>query len=145
MILKFDFCFRSELYSQLGEQDYEVCIIDSIGLLQNFYYMADLACVGGSLVPRGGHNFIEPATMGTPIIIGNYTFNFEEIAQQFIQSNSCIIVLNEQELLEGITSILDDSDFAMQLAENAKNLVARNEGSTQTQVSYIIDKLGALH
>ena len=137
--------FRSELYSQLGEQDYEVCIIDSIGLLQNFYHMADLAFVGGSLVPRGGHNFIEPATMGTPIIIGNYTFNFEEIAQQFIQSNSCIIVLNEQELLEGITSILDDSDFAMQLAENAKNLVARNEGSTQTQVSYIIDKLGVLH
>jgi len=137
--------FRSELYSQLDGQDYDVCIIDSIGLLQNFYNIADLAFVGGSLVPRGGHNLIEPATMGTPIIIGNHTFNFEEIAKQFIQSNSCILVTNEQELLEGITSILGDSGFAMQLAENAKSLVARNEGSTQTQVSYIIDKLGALH
>ena len=137
--------FRSELYSQLDGQDYDVCIIDSIGLLQNFYNIADLAFVGGSLVPRGGHNLIEPATMGTPIIIGNHTFNFEEIAKQFIQSNSCILVTNEQELLEGITSILGDSGFAVQLAENAKSLVARNEGSTQTQVSYIIDKLGVLH
>ncbi len=70
---------------------------------------------------------------------------FEEIAKQFIQSNSCILVTNEQELLEGITSILGDSGFAMQLAENAKSRVARNEVSTKTQVSYIIDKLGALH
>lgn len=137
--------FKSQLYSQLDQQEYEVCIIDSAGLLLDFYNGAELAFVGGSLVPRGGHNLIEPAVMGTPIITGHQTFNFEEIADNFTKSNACIRVTNEQELLQGILLILNDADFATQLTANAKNLVLQNEGSTQTQVSYIIDRLGVLH
>ena len=60
--------FKTQLYSKLNQEDYEVCVIDSIGLLPDFYRGADLAFVGGSLVPRGGHNLIEPAVLGLSLI-----------------------------------------------------------------------------
>ena len=133
---------KTQLYSQLSQEDYEVCVIDSIGLLPDFYKGADLAFVGGSLVPRGGHNLIEPAVLGTPIIIGKHTFNFEEITANFINQDACLLVNNENELYEAMQSILEDENLRARLVQNAENVVSLNQGSTQTQVSYILNKLG---
>tara|TARA_B110000003_G_scaffold13878_1_gene13718 strand:- start:653 stop:1363 length:711 start_codon:yes stop_codon:yes gene_type:complete len=137
--------FKAQLYSQLGLEQYEVCIIDSIGLLPDFYQGADLAFVGGSLVPRGGHNLIEPAVLGTPIIIGKHTFNFEEITADFIKEGACLLVHDENELYLAMESILKDEKVRSGLKENAKDVVALNQGSTDTQVSYILNILGAEH
>ena len=134
--------FKTQLYSQLSQEDYEVCVIDSIGLLPDFYKGADLAFVGGSLVPRGGHNLIEPAVLGTPIIVGKHTFNFEEITANFINQDACLLVNNENELYEAMQSILEDENLRDRLLKNAENVVSLNQGSTQTQVSYILNKLG---
>ena len=133
---------KTQLYSQLSQEDYEVCVIDSIGLLPDFYKGADLAFVGGSLVPRGGHNLIEPAVLGTPIIVGKHTFNFEEITANFINQDACLLVNNENELYEAMQSILEDENLRARLVQNAENVVSLNQGSTQTQVSYILNKLG---
>ena len=133
---------KTQLYSQLSQEDYEVCVIDSIGLLPDFYKGADLAFVGGSLVPRGGHNLIEPAVLGTPIIVGKHTFNFEEITANFINQDACLLVNNENELYEAMQSILEDENLRDRLLKNAENVVSLNQGSTQTQVSYILNKLG---
>jgi len=133
---------KTQLYSQLSQEDYEVCVIDSIGLLPDFYKGADLAFVGGSLVPRGGHNLIEPAVLGTPIIVGKHTFNFEEITANFINQDACLLVNNENELYEAMQSILEDENLKVRLLKNAENVVSLNQGSTQTQVSYILNKLG---
>ena len=134
--------FTTQLYSKLNSEDYEVCIVDSIGYLPDFYNEAHLAFVGGSLIPRGGHNLIEPAILGAPIITGNHTFNFEEIVEEFVSHDSCIVVNNENELLAGMKLILDDQNTAIRLIENAHHVVALNQGSTDAQVSYILNELG---
>ena len=133
---------KTQLYSQLSQEDYEVCVIDGIGLLPDFYKGADLAFVGGSLIPRGGHNLIEPAVLGTPIIVGKHTFNFEEITANFINQDACLLVNNENELYEAMQSILEDENLRARLLKNAENVVSLNQGSTETQVSYILNKLG---
>ena len=136
---------KTQLYSQLSQEDYEVCVIDSIGLLPDFYKGADLAFVGGSLVPRGGHNLIEPAVLGTPIIVGKHTFNFEEITANFINQDACLLVNNENELYKAMQSILEDENLRARLSKNADNVVSLNQGSTETQVSYILNRLGDEH
>ena len=134
--------FKTQLYSLLSQEDYEVCVIDGIGLLPDFYKGADLALVGGSLVPRGGHNLIEPAVLGTPIIVGKHTFNFEEITANFINQDACLLVHDENELYEAIQSLLEDENLRSRLSKNAEEVVSLNQGSTETQVSYILNKLG---
>ena len=134
--------FKTQLYSRLSQEDYEVCVIDSIGLLPDFYKGADLALVGGSLVPRGGHNLIEPAVLGTPIIVGKHTFNFEEITANFINQDACLLVHDENELYEAMQSLLEDENLRSRLSKNAEEVVSLNQGSTETQVSYILNKLG---
>ncbi|MDO7562236.1 MAG: glycosyltransferase, partial [SAR86 cluster bacterium] len=134
--------FKTQLYSLLSQEDYEVCVIDSIGLLPDFYKGADLALVGGSLVPRGGHNLIEPAVLGTPIIVGKHTFNFEEITANFINQDACLLVHDENELYEAMQSLLEDENLRSRLSKNAEEVVSLNQGSTETQVSYILNKLG---
>ena len=71
-----DMGFETQLFSTINSQSFDVCVIDSIGLLPSFYAASSMAFVGGSLVPRGGHNLIEPAALGSPIIVGPHTFNF---------------------------------------------------------------------
>ncbi len=134
--------FKTQLYSRLSQEDYEVCVIDSIGLLPDFYKGADLALVGGSLVPRGGHNLIEPAVLGTPIIVGKHTFNFEEITANFINQDACLLVHDKNELYEAMQSLLEDKNLRSRLSKNAEEVVSLNQGSTETQVSYILNKLG---
>ncbi|MDC0443039.1 3-deoxy-D-manno-octulosonic acid transferase [Gammaproteobacteria bacterium] len=134
--------FRAKLYSDLDSEDYDVCIINSTGLLPSFYTSALMSFVGGSLVPRGGHNLIEPAALGSPIIIGPHTFNFEDIVHQFLQDHACIKVTSEDELLAAMELFIGDLNAAKQFADRAKEVVERNKGSTELQASYIIRQLG---
>ena len=137
-----DMGFSTQLFSELKSQSFEVCIIDRIGLLPGFYASAAMAFVGGSLVPRGGHNLIESAVLGAPIIIGPYTFNFEDIVNEFLQDKACIKVIDENDLLAAITLLANNPEIAKQYSLKAKGVVERNKGSTETQASYIINELG---
>ena len=134
--------FKVKLYSDLDSEDYDVCIINSTGLLPSFYASSLMSFVGGSLVPRGGHNLIEPAAVGSPIIIGPHIFNFEDIVQQFLDNHACIKVSSEDELLDAMELFIEDLKVAKQYAHRAKKVVERNKGSTEVQASYIIRQLG---
>ena len=134
--------FKVKLYSDLGSEDYDVCIINRTGLLSGFYASSLISFVGGSLVPRGGHNLIEPAALGSPIIIGPHTFNFEDIVHQFLSDHACVKVTSEDELLAAMELFIGDSKVAKEFAHRAKEVVERNKGSTEVQASYIIRQLG---
>ena len=134
--------FKVKLYSDIDLEDYDVCIIDSTGLLSSFYASSLMSFVGGSLVPRGGHNLIEPAALGSPIIIGPHTFNFEDIVNQFLHDQACIQVSSEDELLTAMELFIEDLKSAEEFARRAKEVVERNKGSTEVQASYIIRQIG---
>ena len=134
--------FKVKLYSDLDSEDYDVCIINRTGLLSGFYASSLMSFVGGSLVPRGGHNLIEPAALGSPIIIGPHTFNFEDIVHQFLSDHACVKVTSEDELLAAMELFIGDSKVAKEFAHRAKEVVERNKGSTEVQASYIIRQLG---
>jgi len=134
--------FKVKLYSDIDIEDYDVCIIDSTGLLSSFYASSLISFVGGSLVPRGGHNLIEPAALGSPIIIGPHTFNFEDIVNQFLHDQACIQVSSEDELLTAMELFIEDFKSAEEFARRAKEVVERNKGSTEVQASYIIRQIG---
>ena len=134
--------FKVKLYTDLGSEDYDVCIINKTGLLSGFYASSLMSFVGGSLVPRGGHNLIEPAALGSPIIIGPHTFNFEDIVHQFLSDHACVKVTSEDELLAAMELFIGDSKVAKEFAHRAKEVVERNKGSTEVQASYIIRQLG---
>ena len=93
-------------------------------------------------MPRGGHNLIEPAALGSPIIIGPHTFNFEDIVHQFLSDHACVKVTSEDELLAAMELFIGDSKVANEVAHRAKEVVERNKGSTEIQASYIIRQLG---
>ena len=137
--------FKVSLFSELGDEQYEVCIINSTGFLSEFYASASMAFVGGSLVARGGHNLIEPAVLGAPIIIGPHTFNFEDIVQEFLNNQACVRVSNQAELLDAIEFFARDKELAEEYAQRAKEVVEKNKGSTEVQASYIIKQLGENH
>lgn len=86
----------------------EVLLLDSLGELLEFYAAADLAFVGGSLVPVGGHNLLEPAALGVPIVTGPYNFNGTEVAQLLLGRGAAEIVHNPQELGARASALLAD-------------------------------------
>ena len=137
--------FKVTLFSELREEPYEVCIINSTGFLSEFYASASMAFIGGSLVARGGHNLIEPAVLGAPIIVGPHTFNFEDIVQEFLNNQACVRVSNQAELLDAIEFFANDRKLADKYAQRAKEVVKKNKGSTEVQASYIINQLGEKH
>ena len=137
--------FKVSLFSELRDEPYEVCIINSTGFLSEFYASASMAFVGGSLVARGGHNLIEPAVLGAPIIIGPHTFNFEDIVQEFLNNQACVRVSNQAQLLDAIEFFSRNEELADEYAQRAKEVVKKNKGSTEVQASYIIKQLGENH
>ena len=109
--------------------DTQVFLGDTMGEVTLFYAASDLAFVGGSLVPIGGHNLLEPAALGCPTLTGPYLYNAQEIADRFIAENACRIVNDAAELAEAVAELLDDPDAAKTLGLNARALLEKNRGS----------------
>ena len=76
----------------------DAVVLDTIGELAQLYQIATAVFVGGSLVPAGGHNILEPAAHGKPIVFGPHMENFQEIAETFLANGAAIQVQNEREL-----------------------------------------------
>ena len=107
-----------------------VLLLDTIGELASVYSLADLAFVGGSLVPRGGHNILEPAQFAKPIVIGPYYENFREIVRVFL-SQDAVLVSPPEKLTDCVMQLLRSPDEAAQLGSRAKSVVESGRGSTQ--------------
>ncbi|HAJ57718.1 MAG TPA: 3-deoxy-D-manno-octulosonic acid transferase [Candidatus Omnitrophica bacterium] len=107
----------------------QVLILDSVGDLNAFYSLCDVAYVGGSLVPRGGHNPIEPALFGKAIVFGRYMDNFREIRDIFIKEKAAIQVESFQSLEYELRRLLASPADRRALGDNAKGLIDRNRGA----------------
>jgi len=107
-----------------------VLLVDSIGELAALYGLADLAFVGGSLVPRGGHNIIEPAQHGVAIVTGNHTENFRDIIALF-QSRDAVRIVGLSELPLILMQLLDNDSERLALGRRAQQTIQLQTGATR--------------
>lgn len=120
-----------------------VLLIDTIGELAALYAVADVAFVGGSLVPRGGHNIIEPAQYGVAIVTGNHTENFRDIVGLF-QSHDAVRIVGLAELPLMLMQLVDDDVERMALGRRAKETILSQMGATSRTLE-ALQGLLALH
>ncbi len=119
---------RSRRNSPLTLELPGVLLLDTIGELCSAYALADVVFVGGSLAPRGGHNIIEPAAAGAPVIVGPHMQNFEAITREFIGADAIVQIDRDDELRDAVRKLLIDRERAEQLARRARQLVERKQG-----------------
>jgi 3-deoxy-D-manno-octulosonic-acid transferase len=109
-----------------------VFLLDSIGELAAMYALADVAFVGGSLVPRGGHNVLEPAYFGKPIMVGPHTENFRDIIRRFENADA---IVRTQAPIESAGALLREPVKCADLGARAKQVIDENAGATERTVS----------
>ncbi|CAM4465545.1 MAG: 3-deoxy-D-manno-octulosonic acid transferase [Legionellaceae bacterium] len=126
---------------KLPTQDTDIYLGDTIGELLLFYKASDLAFVGGSLIPIGGHNVLEPAAIGIPCLTGPYTFNFLEINHKLKTANALFTVKNTQELTEQVLYLLRQPEKSKASGQRGQKFVEANKGSLQKQLNLIIHTL----
>jgi 3-deoxy-D-manno-octulosonic-acid transferase len=133
-------CLRRSALDPLAWRDGEVLLLDSLGELAQVYALASVVFVGGSLVPAGGHNILEPAVAGRAVVVGPHMENFQEIAEQFRGEGALVQVASPDELAREVSALLVDPERRRGLGERARALVSRNRGA----VSRTADALGSL-
>lgn len=122
--------------------DVTVILLDSIGELASLYGLADGAFVGGSLVPSGGHNILEPAAFGKIPVFGPSMENFAEIASRFVSAGAAIQVENPEDAGVAWIELLRDPERLRRMGDNAKQLVDGSRGATDRAVEEIAKYLG---
>lgn len=108
----------------------QVLLGDSMGEMYMYYAACDVAFVGGSLVPLGGHNLIEACAMGKPVLTGPHTFNFSEITDQAIAAKSALRIEDAQDLMRNAQALLDDTNTRIAMGENAYAFFLQHQGAT---------------
>lgn len=102
---------------------------DTMGEVPLFYAASDVAFVGGTLVPVGGHNLLEPAALGLPVITGTHLFNTQDIADMFLQIGALTHVADADQLALAVTRLLGDPELAGRLGRLGQEVVTRNRGA----------------
>jgi len=115
----------------------EVVILDTIGELAQLYQIATAVFVGGSLVDVGGHNILEPAVFGKPIVFGSHMQNFKEIADAFISHDAAIQVQSPRGLEDALLALLTDPVRRARLGAAARALVESNRGAKDKSLAVI--------
>lgn len=115
----------------------QVIVADTLGELLRLYATADIAYVGGSLVPVGGHNLLEPAILGKPILTGPSLRNFKVISGWLQDAGALIIVHSPDHLAQQIKALLTDTNARQQMGEHAKQVIAKNVGAVDRQMTVI--------
>jgi 3-deoxy-D-manno-octulosonic-acid transferase len=114
-----------------------VFIGDSMGELPLFYAASDVAFVGGSLVHHGGHNMLEPAALGIPVVTGPSIFNFTEIGRLLLDAGACVQVENNTELAHIVSHWLGDANERHRVGEQGRRVVEKNRGALNTVLAMI--------
>ena len=111
------------------DQSIDVYLADTLGELKMLYAASDVAFVGGSMVPAGGHNILEAAAVGTPVLFGPYMANFKEIAEGILRQDAAIQCQNKKAIIAAIFALYTDSTYRQQLAEKGKAFIRQNQGA----------------
>ena len=120
-----------------AEPRVDIVVLDTIGELATLYQVATVVFVGGSLVATGGHNVLEPAVFGKPIIFGPHMENFFEIADAFVSNGGGVQIAGEHELEEAFISLMSDPVRRARLGAAARALVEANRGAKEKSVSVL--------
>ncbi|WP_299106902.1 glycosyltransferase N-terminal domain-containing protein [uncultured Tenacibaculum sp.] len=121
-------------------KDYQVFIIDTIGLLTKIYSYADIAYVGGGLA-TGLHNILEPATYGVPVVFGGNKYQKFKEAIDLLSLGSATIVTNKKELTTTFVSVKNNDGLRNQMGSSNQQYIKDNVGATQTILDYVKDIL----
>jgi len=108
------------------DDDTEIYLADTLGELMEFMAFAKFVIMGGSLVPVGGHNILEPAMLGKAIIFGPHMENFVDESQQFLANQAALQFKDDNELRNTLTYLLSSPDIVDELGDNAQKLVSKN-------------------
>src|SRR5207253_683681 len=93
----------------------EVLLLDTIGELASTFELADIVFIGGSLVPRGGHNLLEPAYWAKPILFGPHMENFRDVARMFLEARGAVQVENAAQLAEEACRLLTNPELRQEM------------------------------
>ena len=137
---KFEFVARTE--KRDCEPTTSVFLGDTMGEVPLFYAASDIAFVGGSLVPIGGHNLLEPAALGIPVISGPHLYNAQDIADMFIELGACRIVSDPIELADAVGDLVENPGKATEQGGKAQAIVQRNRGSLNSLLELLDPLIG---
>lgn len=120
----------------------DILLIDTIGELQMIYAAADIAFVGGSLVPIGGHNLIEPAVLGLPILTGPHLHNFTEISRLLQNAGAAQIVTDSQAIADIVIGLCSAKELREKIGQCGKETIEANRGALLKHVRCVEDIVG---
>jgi 3-deoxy-D-manno-octulosonic-acid transferase len=109
--------------------DLEVLLVDTLGELLDFYAMGDVAFVGGTLVTVGGHNLLEPAALGLPVLAGPHNFNSADIAKVLVERGAVQIVTDAKELAARVSALLSNPAERERMGSLGRECVEDNRGA----------------
>ena len=118
-----------------------ILLLDTIGELSGIFELANVVFIGGSLVPTGGHNLLEPAFWAKPTIFGPHMENFRDMARLFLESRAGLQVANSETLGTAILELLEDPSRAKKLGEAARVVLDRERGATERVLEQLKDWL----
>ncbi len=128
--------------SQLGGSDPRgsdpIILLDTVGELTHFYRISDLIFVGGSLVSKGGHNLVEPAVLGKPILTGSHLENFHAIAESLARAGGIVVVSSPAQLQERLVRLIEDPRLRQELGARAFQAIQEHRGATERTVQGIL-------
>lgn len=132
---------RNSLPRSEGFQRGDVLLVDTVGEMMNLYAISDVAFVGGSLVPTGGHNLLEPASLGVASVFGPHMNNFREIAELVLQYGAGVQVDSPEELTESCRALITSSELRRVLGLNGLKLMRDNGGATERHLEVVAEYL----
>ena len=126
---------RSELPRDRGR--HAVVILDTVGELAQIYRVGTVVFVGGSLVPTGGHNMLEPALLRKPVLFGPHTSNFRESAELLLQAEGAVLVAEVSQLEARVGELLSDGDRRRRMGEAALHAIVSRQGAVQQTIELV--------
>ena len=139
-----NFIRRTELNLESGvwnQKSCDIILLDTIGELSQLFSKADVTFIGGSLLPFGGHNILEPAYWGKPSIFGPHMENFP-IAKDFLMEGAAIMVKDPGGLAAAIKDLLENTEKAEHMGQKAKGIIDKNTGAVKKAVTLVRSFLG---
>jgi len=126
---------RSELPRDRGR--HAVVILDTVGELAQIYRVGTVVFVGGSLVPTGGHNMLEPALLRKPVLFGPHTSNFRESAELLLQAEGAVLVADVSQLEARVGELLSDGDRRRRMGDAALHAIVSRQGAVQQTIELV--------
>ena len=133
---------RTVLKQEPRARELSVILLDTIGELFKTYSMGAIVFIGGSLVPVGGHNVLEPAVFSKPVIFGRYMHNFREIARMLLQKHAGLQVAGTEQFAEQALRLLENPDVCREIGDNAFRVIQDNSGAVRRSVDMLEAMLG---